>query len=172
MRGSSDHFVVCLLLSLTALCLVGELSVHHLSVTAPIVQLIGSVNDFEADLRKAGINARSVICISKTAHNTIRVTGLLLNELSDCFENSVPTSQVERLFPSFKRPKILMFKRPLAAELWCLLFLVTSCTLSLGVGNKLSEVPLSCTTGLLTLLWRSSQFSVTLNIRHSVNEIL
>ncbi|KAG0591004.1 hypothetical protein KC19_1G142000 [Ceratodon purpureus] len=44
--------------------LVVPIQLTHLEitgVTAPIVQLIGSVNDFEADLRKAGINARVVV---------------------------------------------------------------------------------------------------------------
>ena len=39
------------------------------SVTAPIIQLIGSVKDFEADLRKAGINARLVYLKERAQHN-------------------------------------------------------------------------------------------------------
>jgi hypothetical protein len=49
---------------MTGLCLLGGISVRDLSVTAPIIQFIGSVNDFEADLRKAGINAR-LVCASQ-----------------------------------------------------------------------------------------------------------
>ena len=42
---------------------------RDLSVTAPIIQFNGSVNDFEADLRKAGINAR-LVCASQKERPT------------------------------------------------------------------------------------------------------
>lgn len=45
--------------SVTEFCLlVCGICVHDHSLLASLVQLLGSVNDYEADLRKAGIKAR------------------------------------------------------------------------------------------------------------------